>query len=37
MIEREILMQAIAHNLVRAVMQDAARTHDVPLALSTPA
>lgn len=31
MIEREILMQAIAHNLVRAVMQDAANTHDVPL------
>jgi hypothetical protein len=31
MIEREILLQAIAYNLVRAVMQDAARAHDVPL------
>ena len=31
MIERAILMQAIAHNLVCAVMQDAARAHAVPL------
>lgn len=31
MIEREILMQALAHNLVRAVMQDAAHAHDAPL------
>ena len=31
MIEREILLQAIAYNLVRAVLQDAARAHDVPL------
>jgi hypothetical protein len=31
MIEREVLMQAMAHNLVRAVMQDAARTREAPL------
>ena len=31
MVEREVLMQAIAHNLVRAVMLESARTHDVPL------
>lgn len=31
MIEREILMQAIAHNLVRATMLEAANAHRVPL------
>ena len=31
MIERENLLQAIAYNLVRAVMQDAARARDVLL------
>jgi hypothetical protein len=31
MIEREVLMQAIAHNLVRAVMLEAACAHSVPL------
>jgi len=31
MIEKEILMQAIAHNLVRAVMLDVAARHPVPL------
>jgi hypothetical protein len=30
MIDREILMQAIAYNLVRALMLEAARQHDVP-------
>lgn len=31
MIEREVLMQAIAHNLVRALMLEAARSHETPL------
>jgi hypothetical protein len=31
MIRREVLMQAIAHNLVRALMLEAARTHQAPL------
>ena len=31
MIEREVLMQAIAYNLVCAILQDGARTHGVPL------
>jgi hypothetical protein len=31
MIEREVLMQAIAYNLVCAILQDSARTHGVPL------
>ena len=31
MIEREVLMQAIAHNLVRAVMLESARTREVSL------
>lgn len=31
MIEREVLMQAIAHNLVRAVMLEAASSRDAPL------
>lgn len=31
MIEREVLMHAIAHNLVRALMLEAACCHDVPL------
>ena len=31
MIEREVLMQAIAHNLVRAVMLEAANSHEVAL------
>jgi IS4 transposase len=31
MIEREVLMQAIAYNLVCAILQDSARTHGVAL------
>ncbi len=31
MIEREVLVQAIAYNLVCAILQDSARTHGVPL------
>lgn len=31
MIERELWMHAIAYNLVRALLLEAARTHDVPL------
>lgn len=31
MIEREVLMQAIAYNLVCAILQDSARTHAVPV------
>lgn len=31
MIEKELCMNAIAYNLVRCVMQEAARRHDVPL------
>lgn len=32
MIEREVLMLAIAYNLVRRILQDSARTHGIPLA-----
>jgi hypothetical protein len=32
LIDREILIQSIAYNLVRALMVEAARTHSVPVA-----
>src|SRR5690606_722674 len=32
LIEREVLVQGIAYNLIRALMLEASRTHSVPLA-----
>jgi hypothetical protein len=31
MIEKEVCMNAIAHNLTRCIMQESAQRHDVPL------